>query len=417
MSKSMMKAIAFNPTTNSLEISHVPTPTPKDDEVLVRIKAFSLDRVDLHPFYSRPSNRGDSSEEDCYQHQRQIPGTEAVGVIVSPTTLSHSSGDNSDKELPAVLILQPSLGDRRSIYAEYMTLPKTRLQHIRTSLPWEILAAMPNAFYIAWGALIRVLGLRPKERILVRGAEGEIGRAAVAVARSHGAWVVGVITDSSKENADEDGMGEDGGNEEEGKRQRKAKEVLVRESGAGMVVWDCECLASRVEIPIGYHKPEEEEMRDEGGDKEKKRKEHPSSSSSSSEQEQQQQQQKSDLGPLFDKVLHLASQTTIGDSLKSVKRGGTVCFVPTRPSLPSSNSSSPNILTTADVTDLIPSETRLTVYRVTVDQFLNTPFQALVNQVETGKMKVHVGRAFGIDEVGEAWRCLMNEEGKVVVLV
>ena len=416
----MMKAITFNPTTKALEIIHLPIPTPKEDEVLIRIKAFGLNRSDFLPCHSPLSNHTGSSEEEHSDPQGQIPSTEAVGVIVSPTALS--SPYNSNQKVPAVLISLPLFPRKieQGTYAEYITFPNTSLQHIRTSLSWEVLAAMPNAFHIAWSALIQVLGLRPRERILIRGTGNEIGRAAVAVARSHGASVVGSISFNERNGIRE--MGED---EENGKM--KEKEGLVRESGADTVVWDYGCLAARVGDFAGYHTSKEGkdkiEGEREGVEKEKVTKEYPSSSSSSWSTLSS-EIKKPNIGPPFDKVLHLTSQSTLGDSLRCAKRGATVCFIPTSPSSSSSsdsnpNSSNSNTFTISSLADLIPPETKLTVYKPTADQFMTTPFQALVNQVETGKMKVHVGRVFNMDEIGEAWKCLMNEDGggKVIVLV
>ena len=105
MSKPMMKAITFNPTTKALEIIHLPIPTPKEDEVLIRIKAFGLNRSDFLPCHSPLSNHTGSSEEEHSDPQGQIPSTEAVGVIVSPTALS--SPYNSNQKVPAVLISLP----------------------------------------------------------------------------------------------------------------------------------------------------------------------------------------------------------------------------------------------------------------------------------------------------------------------
>jgi NADPH:quinone reductase-like Zn-dependent oxidoreductase len=53
-------------------------------------------------------------------------------------------------------------------YAEYALLPNALLMPVTTTLPWEVLAALPETYLTAQGAL-DVLGARPGERLLIRG--------------------------------------------------------------------------------------------------------------------------------------------------------------------------------------------------------------------------------------------------------
>jgi NADPH:quinone reductase-like Zn-dependent oxidoreductase len=76
-------------------------------------------------------------------------------------------------------------------YAEYTCVPagQTQLLRPKTTLPWEILGAIPVMVPTAWGALIRSLGLRARERLLIRGGSTSVGLAAAAIAKAHGAYV------------------------------------------------------------------------------------------------------------------------------------------------------------------------------------------------------------------------------------
>lgn len=68
--------------------------------------------------------------------------------------------------------------------------------------------------------------------------------------------------------------------------------------------------------------------------------------------------------------------------------------------------------------ELIPSETKLTVYGGGDEQFMKMPLDDLVRQVEAGKLKVKIGRVFKMEEIVEAHRCMENDgaQGKIVVI-
>jgi NADPH:quinone reductase-like Zn-dependent oxidoreductase len=60
----------------------------------------------------------------------------------------------------------------------------------------------------------------------------------------------------------------------------------------------------------------------------------------------------------------------------------------------------------------------LTTYSGGPADFMRTPLQELVQQVETGALKVHVGQVFRLDQIAEAHRCMEENKagGKIVVL-
>ncbi len=68
--------------------------------------------------------------------------------------------------------------------------------------------------------------------------------------------------------------------------------------------------------------------------------------------------------------------------------------------------------------EAIPTSVRLTTYAGGVEDFMRTPLQEFVSEIEAGHTRVKVGRVFGLDEIVEAHR-LMEENragGKLVVL-
>ena len=68
--------------------------------------------------------------------------------------------------------------------------------------------------------------------------------------------------------------------------------------------------------------------------------------------------------------------------------------------------------------DAIPSTVSLTTYNGGPEEFLETPLNDLIKQIEEGTMHVQVGKVFHLDEIVEAHRCMEENKagGKIVVL-
>jgi NADPH:quinone reductase-like Zn-dependent oxidoreductase len=66
----------------------------------------------------------------------------------------------------------------------------------------------------------------------------------------------------------------------------------------------------------------------------------------------------------------------------------------------------------------IPSTVNLTTYSGGSQDFINTPLQAVVHEVEAGRMSIRVGREFNMDDIVEAHRVMETNQagGKIVVL-
>ncbi|KAF9891486.1 hypothetical protein FE257_003953 [Aspergillus nanangensis] len=120
-----------------------------------------------------------------------------------------------------------------------------------------------------------------------------------------------------------------------------------------------------------------------------------------------------DPGMYFDKVLELVGMGTLGDSLRCVRKGGVVSLTGCVGG--NGNGNGKGIL---DLMELIPSETRLTVYKGSERDLVRTPLNELVRMVEDGRLKIQLGRVFAMEEIVEAHRCMEENEalGKMVVL-
>jgi NADPH:quinone reductase len=86
-------------------------------------------------------------------------------------------------------------------YAEYTLVPRERVLPIRTALPWDVLAALPETFLTAWGSLVEAMQVQAGQTLVVRGGTSSVGMAAASLARDMGVRVIATTRDMAKADA------------------------------------------------------------------------------------------------------------------------------------------------------------------------------------------------------------------------
>ncbi|ADP17027.1 zinc-binding dehydrogenase family protein 8 [Achromobacter xylosoxidans A8] len=159
----------------TLQIRDIPPVAPQAGEVRIRVRAFGLNRAET---YLRAGKMGPIDAP-------RVPGIEAVGEIVEDASGTFRIGQRVATAMGGLQFT------RHGSYAEEVTVALANVIDLDgTTLSWEELAALPQAYLTAWGALDKSLAIKSGQSLLVRGATSTVGLAAVSYAKSAGLRVV-----------------------------------------------------------------------------------------------------------------------------------------------------------------------------------------------------------------------------------
>src|SRR5215210_869114 len=178
-----MKAIVYTRygPPEVLQLKEVAKPTPKDDEVLIKVQAVSVNRSDWEglrgkPLYARLGG--------LLKPRQQRLGSDIAGRV-------EMVGRNVRRIQPGDEVFGDIL-PRVGGFAEYVCARESALPLKPASMTFEEVAAIPQAAVIALQGIRDKGQVQPGQKVLINGAGGGAGTFAVQLAKLHGAEVTGV---------------------------------------------------------------------------------------------------------------------------------------------------------------------------------------------------------------------------------
>ncbi len=181
-----MKAIVYEEygSPDVLSVADVPVPEPGDDEVLVRIRAASVNDWDWgllngRPFLTRLAGRGP------FKPFYKILGTDVAGEVVKV-------GSAVTKFQVGNAVFGDVSESGFGSFAEYNCYKESALTLKPDSMTFEQAAALPHAATLALQGLRDQGKLQPGQHVLINGAGGGAGTLAIQMAKDIGATITGV---------------------------------------------------------------------------------------------------------------------------------------------------------------------------------------------------------------------------------
>ncbi|WP_136589420.1 zinc-binding dehydrogenase [Salinigranum halophilum] len=203
-----MKAVQFSEhgDRDVIEYGDFPDPEIDSDEVLVDIKAGGLNHLDIW------TRRGMPILDLDFPH---IPGSDGAGVVqdIGDEVTRFEVGDHvavqpgkycgkcefcRDGE-ESMCVSYHLIGEHiRGVHSELAAVPEENLVKVPDHVDWETAASASLVFQTAWRMLISQGELGPTEKVLVLGASGGVGHAAVQIADYVGAEVYATASTEEK---------------------------------------------------------------------------------------------------------------------------------------------------------------------------------------------------------------------------
>lgn len=182
-----MKAIILTEPggVENLQLGNISNPSIQDGEVLIAVRAISINPVDVK------TRKGKGVYGRIREENPIIPGWDISGVI----TESKATGYNPGDEVFGMINFP---GHGRA-YAEYVAAPAAQLAHKPASISHPEAAAASLAALTAYQALVHKAKLKAGQQVLIHAAAGGVGHYAVQIAKHLGAIVTGTSSARNKD--------------------------------------------------------------------------------------------------------------------------------------------------------------------------------------------------------------------------
>jgi NADPH:quinone reductase-like Zn-dependent oxidoreductase len=203
-----VKAVQFtgHGSREVIEYAERPQPTPTASEVKIEVKAAALNHLDIW------TRRGMPGLDLVMPH---IPGSDAAGVVVEvgETVSQFDVGDRVAvsagvscghcefcREGEESLCVQfQVIGEHRpGVHSEYTTVHEDNLVPVPNHVDWAVAGSASLVFQTAWRMLVTRAQLSPTDSVLVLGASGGVGHAAVQIADHVGGEVYATASSEEK---------------------------------------------------------------------------------------------------------------------------------------------------------------------------------------------------------------------------
>ena len=182
-----MKAIVYHKygTPDALELTEVDKPIPKDDEVLIKVHAVSINDWDSGLLNGDFINR---MLNGLRKPKRKILGSDIAGRI-------ESIGKNITQFKPGDEVYG-DLSGRWGGFAEYVCAQEKTLALKPSTMSFEEAAAIPQAAMLAVQGLIDKGKIKQGQKLLINGAGGGVGTFGIQIAKLYGVEATGVDSTS-----------------------------------------------------------------------------------------------------------------------------------------------------------------------------------------------------------------------------
>ena len=168
-----------------LKLEDVPRPEPKDDEILIRVVAASVNPVDV-------AIRKGYFAELIGDKLPLIPGMDAAGVVEK--TGAKISKFKAGDSVYAFFTLASEGG-----YAQFVVAKESEAAPKPKALTYAQAAAVPAAASTAWQVLVDTAKLSAGQTVLIHGGSGGVGHFAIQIAKARGAKVIATASTANQD--------------------------------------------------------------------------------------------------------------------------------------------------------------------------------------------------------------------------